>query len=58
MATKRVQINKVVKDQLPSYVREESPLVGDFLSAYYQAQEYQGGPIAVSYTHLTLPTKA
>ena len=45
MATKRVQINKVVKDQLPSYVREESPLVGDFLSAYYQAQEYQGGPI-------------
>ena len=63
MTEKRVQINKVVKDQLPSYVRDDSPLVGEFLSAYYQGQEYQGGPIdiinnldSVSYTHLTLPT--
>ena len=59
MTDKRVQINKVVKDQLPSYVRDDSPLVGEFLSAYYQGQEYQGGPIdiiTVSYTHLTLPT--
>ena len=44
---KRVQINKVVKDQLPTYVREENPLVGEFLSQYYQAQEYQGGPIDI-----------
>ena len=62
MTDKRVQINKVVKEQLPSYVKDDSPLVGEFLSAYYQGQEYQGGPIdiisnlAVSYTHLTLPT--
>ena len=47
MAHKRVQINKVVKDQLPEYVRDESPLVGEFLSAYYQGQEYQGGPIDI-----------
>jgi len=47
MASKRVQINKVVKDQLPDYVREENPLVGEFLSAYYQGQEYQGGPIDI-----------
>ena len=61
MPDKRVQINKVVKEQLPSYVKDDSPLVGEFLSAYYQGQEYQGGPIdiisnPVSYTHLTLPT--
>ena len=47
MTDKRVQINKVVKDQLPSYVRDDSPLVGEFLSAYYQGQEYQGGPIDI-----------
>ena len=47
MTEKRVQINKVVKDQLPSYVRDDSPLVGEFLSAYYQGQEYQGGPIDI-----------
>ena len=47
MTEKRVQINKVVKDQLPSYVRDDNPLVGEFLSAYYQGQEYQGGPIDI-----------
>ena len=47
MTEKRVQINKVVKDQLPSYVKDDSPLVGEFLSAYYQGQEYQGGPIDI-----------
>ncbi len=47
MTEKRVQINKVVKGQLPSYVRDDSPLVGEFLSAYYQGQEYQGGPIDI-----------
>ena len=47
MTDKRVQINKVVKDQLPSYVKDDSPLVGEFLSAYYQAQEIQGGPIDI-----------
>ena len=47
MTDKRVQINKVVKEQLPSYVKDDSPLVGEFLSAYYQGQEYQGGPIDI-----------
>ena len=47
MATKKVQINKVVKDQLPGYIKDESPLSGEFLSAYYQGQEYQGGPIDI-----------
>ena len=47
MAHKRVQLNKVVKDQLPAHVREENPLVGEFLSQYYQAQEIQGGPLDI-----------
>ena len=42
MTDKRVQINKVVKEQLPAYIKDDSPLVGEFLSAYYQGQEYQG----------------
>ncbi len=45
MTLKKVQINKIVKNQLPNYVRDEFPLVGEFLSAYYKGQEYQGGPI-------------
>ena len=45
MTLKKVQLNKIVKNQLPEYVREDFPLVGEFLSAYYEGQEYQGGPI-------------
>ena len=45
MTEKRVQFNKIVKNQLPSYIREEFPLVGEFLSQYYLGQEYQGAPI-------------
>ena len=42
MSEKRVQLNQIVKNQLPSYVQEDFPLVGEFLSQYYQGQEYQG----------------
>ena len=45
MAEKRVQFNNVVQNQLPSYVREEFPLISDFLKQYYQAQEFQGAPV-------------
>ena len=45
MTLKKVQLNKIVKNQLPEYVREDFPLVGEFLSAYYKGQEYKGGPI-------------
>ena len=45
MSEKRVKLNQIVKNQLPSYVQEDFPLVGNFLSQYYQGQEYQGGPI-------------
>ena len=45
MSEKRIKLNQIVKSQLPSYVKEDFPLVGEFLSQYYTGQEYQGGPI-------------
>ena len=45
MAEKRVQFNQIVKSQLPNYVQSDFPLIGEFLSQYYQGQEYQGGPL-------------
>jgi len=44
MTEKRVQFNNIVKNQLPEYVREEFPLILEFLSQYYIGQEYQGAP--------------
>ena len=44
MAQKRIPINQTVKEQLPEYVRDEFPLVSEFLKTYYQANEYQGAP--------------
>ena len=45
MTEKRVQFNQIVKSQLPQYVQEDYPLLGEFLSQYYQGQEYKGGPL-------------
>ena len=45
MTQSRVPFKTVVKNQLPLYVQTEFPLIGDFLSQYYQAQEYQGAPL-------------
>jgi hypothetical protein len=45
MTEKRIQFSNIVRNQLPSYVKEEFPLVSEFLSQYYLAQEFQGSPI-------------
>ena len=45
MSESRIQFNAIVASQLPAYVREDYPLVSDFLKQYYLGQEYQGGPI-------------
>ena len=45
MAVKRVQFSNIVQNQLPTYVRNDFPLVSEFLKSYYQAQEFQGAPI-------------
>ena len=45
MLDKRIQFSNIVSNQLPSYVKEEFPLVSEFLSQYYLSQEFQGAPI-------------
>ena len=45
MAEKRIQFSNIVQNQLPAYVKEEFPLVSDFLKQYYIAQEFEGAPI-------------
>ena len=45
MSEKRIKFSNIVRNQLPAYVREEFPLVAEFLSQYYLAQEFQGAPI-------------
>ena len=42
MTEKRIQFNNVIQNQLPDYVREEFPLVAEFLKQYYISQEFQG----------------
>ena len=53
---KRIQVQDIIDSQLPEFITSESPLTSDFLKQYYVSQEHRGGVIAVSYTHLTLPT--
>ena len=45
MTEKRIKFNNIVQNQLPTYVREQYPLISEFLKQYYIAQEYQGAPI-------------
>ena len=41
----RVKIQDIVSSQLPEFIRNESPLTGDFLEQFYISQEFQGGPV-------------
>ena len=45
----KVKIQDVLSNQLPQFIREESPLSIDFLKQYYISQEYQGGPANIGY---------
>ncbi len=45
MSETRVQFNTIVSNQLPSYVKEDFPLISEFLKQYYLGQECQGGPV-------------
>jgi len=42
---KRVQIQDVIEHQLPSFVREDFPLIVEFLKQYYISQEYLGSSV-------------
>ena len=46
-AAKKVQINKLVSSQLPSFVVDDNPLFVDFLKQYYISQENQGSSIDI-----------
>ena len=45
MAEKRIQFSNIVQNQLPAYVKQEFPLISEFLKSYYIAQEFNGAPI-------------
>ena len=45
MSETRVQFNTIVSNQLPTYIREDYPLISELLKQYYIGQEYQGGPV-------------
>ena len=45
MTEKRIQFSNIVQNQLPAYVREEYPLISEFLKQYYISQEFQGASI-------------
>ncbi|MHA1938121.1 MAG: hypothetical protein ACW97O_07905, partial [Candidatus Thorarchaeota archaeon] len=42
MAVDRVRIQDIIEHQLPTYVREDFPLLGEFLKQYYLSQEVDG----------------
>ena len=44
----KIKIQQIIDNQLPEFVRSESPTTIDFLKQYYISQEYQGGPIDIS----------
>ena len=48
MIETRVQTKTVVGDQVPAFVRSESPLFVDFLETYYASQEFEGGTLDIS----------
>ena len=45
MSEKRIQFNQIVKNQLPAYVRENYPLILEFLEQYYVSQEFPGNSL-------------
>lgn len=47
MTNTRVKIGSIVQSQLPDFVREEYPLVGEFLKEYYNSLEVKGGTLDV-----------
>ena len=44
MTLDRVKFQDVVADQLPAFIKEDFPLLVDFLEQYYVSVETQGAP--------------
>jgi len=47
MTVDRVKFQEIVSSQVPRYVREDFPLLTNFLEQYYVSQEHQGGPVDI-----------
>ena len=47
MSNTRVKISSIVQSQLPDFVREEYPLVSEFLKEYYNSLEGKGGTLDI-----------
>lgn len=47
MGNTRVKISSIIENQLPDFVKEEFPLVEEFLSTYYLSSEYQSGSLDI-----------
>ncbi len=45
MAETRIKFSSIIKNQLPTYVENEFPLISEFLKQYYLGQEFQGAPV-------------
>ena len=45
MAVDRVKLKDVLSSQIPSYVKDDFPLLVTFLEEYYNSQETQGGTL-------------
>ena len=43
MAVDRVKFQDILTSQVPEYVKDDFPLLAEFLKQYYVSQEYQGG---------------
>ena len=43
----KVKIQDVIVNQLPEFIRDESPRTQEFLKQYYISQEFTGGPIDI-----------
>ena len=43
MAVDRIKFQDIIASQVPQYVKDDFPLLVDFLKEYYVSQEYQGG---------------
>ena len=48
MAVDRVKFQEIVSSQVPDYVRDDFPLLIEFLEEYYKSQEFQGGSIDIA----------
>ena len=45
---KRIQVQQIIENQLPEFIRSESPLAVDFLKQYYISQEHRGGVVDIT----------